>query len=558
MLFVIRKGPLVICTALALALSISPLLAQTARVEGTVRTLSGEPVARATIQLVNSTGTLIITPDGDRGLAGFTTITDDSGKFELENVQPGRNYRLIAMKAGFLDSNLTTQLTLNAGDTIRDLVIQMAEQGVVMGRITDVNGVPLVGALVTLQQSRYTNGTRLMVSSAAQTTDDRGVYRFSNVNPGRYYVVASDQTNRREETRPDFKSGQLVNAQTYYPSADNVDAVRPIDVPGNGQSIDVLMRRAATFALRGRVTHEDTGEPVPEARVLIVTVNGRTIRANPYSRQTGADGSFEFTGMPAASYVLEVAPPATPGTTRRIGRAEAIIASSDVSNVSIRVGNGISIHGIVQLEEGGLPPSFFSVVRSVLLTEGLLPASLRLRGRVGNDGTFTMDGVPAGRFTVSFTELPEDVYVKSIRFGDADAMRSPLDLTSERGDSMAITLSNKPATLDGLVRNSTGGAVNGIAVVLWPKEVNAGDPTGGIRRVVSDQNSSYRFAALPVGEYYVAAFSRVDAGLLESHDFVSRFNGEAARVELLEGAHGKLDAPILPADRIAEEVAKVP
>jgi len=52
MLFVIRKGPLVICTALALALSISPLLAQTARVEGTVRTLSGEPVARATIQLV--------------------------------------------------------------------------------------------------------------------------------------------------------------------------------------------------------------------------------------------------------------------------------------------------------------------------------------------------------------------------------------------------------------------------------------------------------------------------------------------------------------------------
>ena len=59
---------------------------------------------------------------------------------------------------------------------------------------------------------------------------------------------------------------------------------------------------------RGRVTDEDTGKPVAEARVLIVTVNGRTIRANPYSRQTGADGSFEFTGLPAASYVLEVAP----------------------------------------------------------------------------------------------------------------------------------------------------------------------------------------------------------------------------------------------------------
>ena len=551
--------PRVILIVLILALSASPFVAQTARVEGTARTLAGEPVARATIQLVNTAGTLTISPNGDRGLAGFTTTTDDSGKFVLENVQPGRNYRLIGMKAGFLDSSLPPQLTLNPGETIRDLVLQMAEQGVVTGRITDVRGDPLVGALVTLQQSRYANGMRLMVSAAAQTTDDRGVYRIANVGPGRYYLVASDQTNRREETNSDFKSGQLANIPTYYPSADSVDAARSIDVPGNGaQNIDILMRPAATFALRGRVTDEDTGASIQEARVLVVTINGRTIRANPYTRQTGTDGAFEFSGMPSASYVLEVAPPAVPGTTRRIGRAEAIIAGTDVSGVSIRVGNGINVRGTVQLEGGGLPPSFFTIVRSVILAEGPLPASLRLRGRVGNDGTFTMDGVPAGRFQVSFTELPENVYVKSIRFGDLDLLRSPLDLTSGRGGSITITLSNKPAILDGFVRNSNGEAVNGIAVALWPKDVNAGDPTGGIRRVIADQNGSYRFAALPPGQYYVAAFPRVEPGLLESHDFVSRFNVEAAQVELSEATHGKLDAPILSADRIAEEVAKLP
>ena len=123
---------------------------------------------------------------------------------------------------------------------------------------------------------------------------------------------------------------------------------------------------------------------------------------------------------------------------------------------------------------------------------------------------------------------------------------------------MTITLSNKPALIDGFVRNLNGEAVRGIAVALWPKDVNGGDPTGGIRRVVTDQNSSYRFTALPPGQYYVAAFPGVEQGLLESHDFVSRFNAEAARVELSEGARVKLDAPILSGDRIAEEAAKLP
>jgi hypothetical protein len=54
---------------------------------------------------------------------------------------------------------------------VRDLVIEMSEQGVVTGRVADVNGAPLVRALVTLQQSSYINGMRQMVSIASQTTE---------------------------------------------------------------------------------------------------------------------------------------------------------------------------------------------------------------------------------------------------------------------------------------------------------------------------------------------------------------------------------------------------
>src|SRR5262245_49410913 len=76
---------------------------RTGRVEGQVRTVAGEPVSKATVQLVNSANGLnpamIISPiDGSTGLAGQTTTTDNSGKFVLENVPPGRNYRLSAMR----------------------------------------------------------------------------------------------------------------------------------------------------------------------------------------------------------------------------------------------------------------------------------------------------------------------------------------------------------------------------------------------------------------------------------------------------------------------------
>jgi protocatechuate 3,4-dioxygenase beta subunit len=549
----------VIRLLLVLVISTHPLVPQTARVEGIVRTPTGESVPRATIQLVSGPANFVISPNGDRGLAGFTTTTDDSGKFVLENVPPGRNYRLLTTKAGFLDASLPEQLTLTEGDRVRDLVVVMGEQGVVTGRITDVNGNPLVEGLVTLQQSRYTNGVREMASITAQTTDDRGVYRFANLSPGRYYVVANDQTNRREGTDSNNQIGRQVNIRTYYPSADTIDAAHAIDLPGNrAQSTDILMRRAAAFALRGRVTDEETGAAISGARVLIVTVNGSSIRANPYSRITGSDGAFEFSGMPPASYVLEVPPPPLPGATRRIGRAEAVIVSSDVSGVALRVGNGVSIRGMVRLEQGSLPPSFFSIVRSVVLTEGTQRPALRLRGRVMSDGTFTIDALPGSRYLVSFTELPDDLYLKSISFGDSSILHSSLDLSSVREGSLTITLSNKPAVIEGSVRNTTGDVVKGMAVAVWPKEVNHGDPTGGIRRVVTDQNGTYRFAALAPGEYYVAAFPGVEQGLLESHEFVSKFNSESARVELSENARSKLDAPILPAERIAAEVAKLP
>jgi hypothetical protein len=102
---------------------------------------------------------------------------------------------------------------------------------------------------------------------------------------------------------------------------------------------------------------------------------------------------------------------------------------------------GISIRGTVQLEGGGLPASFFTIVRSVVFSEGPLPVQ-RIRGRVADGGSFTIGCLACRSFQCQLHRA------SGKRLRESNAVR--------RG-TLTIVLSNKPGTIDGLVRDSGGG-----------------------------------------------------------------------------------------------------
>ena len=548
-------------------------LAQTARVEGSVRTLAGAPVPRATIQLVNTAnGTQpamrISGVDGTTSLAGYTAMADDQGKFVVDNVPPGRNYRLSAMRPGFVtgfygtrsDANPPVLLTLNAGDVLRDLTIEMTEQGVITGRVTEPNGDPVTTALVTLAQSRYVAGVRQMVSVSGQPTDDRGAYRFANLNPGRYYIRVVDNGNRLGAFESGFVRGQEANIRTYYPSVEDERDARPIDIPeSERQSTDIVMRRAHTFALRGKVMAAETGEPLTDLTVRLER-KGFTPPANPVMRQSGPDGAFFFSGLPPGEYAVEVVQRGTnvPDPSRRAGRVAAVISNADVTELMLRADHGADVEGSVRMDTGDFPDSFFSLPRQVILRQDAPErAAPRWGGRIERDGKFRMVGLPPLQYVWGFTALPEDVYVKSVKFGDAELVHSLVDLTAGKGGSLTIVLSSKPATLNGFARNEKGEAMKSVAVTLWPKQVDGGNPTGGIRRAVTDQNGAFHFAGLAPGEYYLAGWQGVEDGLLDGHEFVSRFNGDAVKLNLSEGANVTADAKVMTSEKVTAEIAKL-
>jgi hypothetical protein len=97
-----------------------------------------------------------------------------------------------------------------------------------------------------------------------------------------------------------------------------------------------------------------------------------------------------------------------------------------------------------------------------------------------------------------------------------------------------------------------------VQVTLWSEEIDGRSETGGVRLTQTDQNGAFRFAALPPGRYYLAAWKDGDAGLLGAHEFVSRFNDDALAVTVVAGGSANVEATLLPAQKIATEIAKLP
>jgi hypothetical protein len=143
------------------------------------------------------------------------------------------------------------------------------------------------------------------------------------------------------------------------------------------------------------------------------------------------------------------------------------------------------------------------------------------------------------------------VYVKSATFGEQDVTRTPIDNLPGEGGVLRVVLSGKAASLSGT-------APKGTTVRIWPKIPNLGDMSGGMRTATPDQNGKFRFGSLRPEEYYVAAWGELEPGLAESPEFLARFNDIASLVKLEESGSATVEVKLIPGDRVAAEIARLP
>ena len=178
---------------------------------------TGKPLVRVRVSL---------TPVTDGLTQGYqppvTASSSASGQFEILNVAPGL-YRVAAARAGYLtlqwgqhrvrESGQTVEV--KSGQTIDRVDIALPKGAVLAGRITDELGQAYPGVRVEALDLRYFQGSthRVPFPADVATTDDRGQFRMSGLQPGSYYVTASSS-----ERWVDRDQSTFGYAATYFPA----------------------------------------------------------------------------------------------------------------------------------------------------------------------------------------------------------------------------------------------------------------------------------------------------------------------------------------------------
>ena len=173
-------------------------------------------------------------PNGSLGIVVFiagtsySALTAADGSYAISAVPPGKNYTLVASKAGY-DSAITSvnvavlQTTTVAALTLNPYV-KPAATGSVSGSVQLVGGGALQGSFV------YLTG-----SSSVAVTDTSGAFAIAGVAPGSYTLIANREGYASASTPVSVTAGATSYAGTLSLSALPAAEVSvPIFVPGTG------------------------------------------------------------------------------------------------------------------------------------------------------------------------------------------------------------------------------------------------------------------------------------------------------------------------------------
>lgn len=523
----------VLFLALAVLLLIaSPAWAQRATgvITGRVITEDGQPVRHASVSIGGMGGKR-------QTFSGrLAIITDDDGNFQADGLdampyQIGVTAPGYVMLPGGKTVDQASPRPTNYAYVGESVTITMVRGGVITGRITNVAGEPVIGAVVKAERVRDEAGRPIkeqgLFFSAPRQTDDRGIYRLYGLMPGSYIVsIGGSGRNFGPRTTP-YENRLPV----YYPSATR-DTAMEVTVRSGEEagSIDIRYRAERGFAVSGKVL----GLPT-EARTsgMIITTSsillrqpgtGSVIASTFIAPIADQNNAYAFYGVPNGEYeaVATRSPqgdePALESTPRRV-----TINGTDVTGVDLTMAPLGSLAGTVTIDKASASEQKCEAKREFYLNEVVVGyrrdeatekddsgASIFSASPVGvpdEKGAFTLRGLKAGHYRLT-SQLPdENWYVKSISMPGTpmptDVGRNGVMLKAgERLTGVNATIASGAAGLKGKITAAAGIKLPPrVRVYLLPAEPEAKENLLRFAEVKADDNGAFIFSNLAPGKY---------------------------------------------------------
>ena len=554
-------------------------------VSGRVLRQDGNPLRYATVTLL--------------GRERFTITADAKGAFTFEIVPPGK-YSLIAQRLGYASvkfgapaplalrcigvdhygnqtSHLAggndavttfrqcineapgTALTVTPNIEIKDLIIRIPQSVVIRGKVTNQDAEAVPGQVAAMFREPGVRNSRMV---ATASVDSDGNYTLDDLPPGRYYLLARIgnvqalivlvggspsilpvwTTSAYQDQMS--KAPSESDVSTYYPSTPDELAAVPVEVKAGEalRDVDIVLRRGQVFSVRGALVMPPN-TPAAKIALTMAPGDGAGDSYNTNRAISGADGAFVFSNVVPGAYVI------TCRTQALFGSRALSVAAADVEGVNVTMRPGVQLAGAVRVE--GVSSGSWPAV-ALAATDGTSSSD---SARVQADGTFTFPASMAPiEYAVRVTALPPGTYLKSIRYGDQDALHKALNLEGGGSAKLEIVISTKTAAVTGKITNAAGDAVKGAQVTAWAAKPEA---AGRLHSANSDQNGNFEIADLGPGDYFVAAWEQLPPALADDAGFLARFQDAAVAAAVEEGARATADLKLIPRERIDAEMTKL-
>jgi protocatechuate 3,4-dioxygenase beta subunit len=551
------RSILILAATLATLLCAQP--SGTGVISGTViDSSSGDPVRKAVV-----TVTWHGTP---RSWA--TLQTDGAGKFRFENLPKGV-YDIRATKNGGIaiygaKSTRETgdNITLADGETRADLRLRFLHYATISGRVLDSDGDP-VTARVMLMRATRNFGRRVLVNGGPiANTNLRGEYRIGNVQPGQYYLLASSNGPMNTPFQPNAPGpAPDVLAPQFFGGTTDSDNAAMLNVKEDQALAGIDFRLPIEKAVRihGHITGvpdsvlNDAPPPPGRGRVpvkrgppVILQVTSLAEGAR-MSRSTGvgSDYSFDIGWMAPGRYRVSAS---VTSDRKTYAGSQLIDSRSDPGEVTLALVPAGDLMGRLRIEGTLNAKRTFTVALSQAEGDSPNPNG-RKTAQVAESGAFTLPQVTPGEWNVDVTQLPPGAFIKSVTYGDQDALFKPFELHPGSDAVLDIVVSLHSAKLTGSVESPRA------AIVLAPVG-RFHDLARYYYAVVADEKGNFRMIGIAPGKYKLFAVEKLAPPAFRNPEGADQvcalFADYIGEIDLKEDAELEVHPKPIPMERAKE------
>ncbi|WP_394850227.1 carboxypeptidase regulatory-like domain-containing protein [Pendulispora brunnea] len=426
-------------------------------VSGRVTDTAAKPIAGAQVCAFASSDRLVSV---DKRVPRCVTTGAD-GRYRIDDLLVA-SYEVTAsavnyQPARWVNAEKTGRaLTLASGEARENIDLVLTGGGVqVRGRVQDISGGPVVGALVTVLSTDQAMFGPEGAANAVAQSDGKGEWQVW-VSPGRISAQAT--------------------AEGYADGSK--DGVAP------GQFIEIALTPESV--LQGRVVEAGTDTPVAGARV---SANGNAIMFGPggggeHTALTDAEGRFRISRLEPGRYKPDAKTPHRWGTARE----SVLLGVGETSGeVLIEAHPAATVSGRITFSDGkGCP-------------QGAVNLSEKGKGefrwaKADDDGKVRVEALLPGTYQV-------EVWCKDAALEDK---YEPITLAEKDIDGLVWKV-NAGLSMSGVVVDAKGEPVAGVTLFARTRGGDGRDPRSrtGWGNTQSEKDGSFRIRGLLAGTYSV-------------------------------------------------------